>query len=88
MAGDPDPLPRTNVARLAEPVTRDGRLDQYLRVSFEPADDGGPPWARSTGNQGSWVLSSIVAAGGLALVEAGEGEIAAGGEVAVLKLET
>jgi molybdopterin molybdotransferase len=87
MSGDPDPSPPMGTARMAEQVTRDPVLDQYLRVVLQPGEDGGPPWAHLTGNQGSWVLSSIVEAEALALVEAGAGEIAAGGVVGVLELD-
>lgn len=62
-------------ARLAEPVPRDATLEQYLRVTLSPAGDGGLPWARLTGNQGSWVTSSIAQAEGLAVIPAGEGEV-------------
>lgn len=88
MSGAEHPFTTLHRAVLHSTVMRDPSLDQYLRVRLEPSTNGGLPTARVTGNQGSWVLSSIVAADALALVEAGEGELAAGGEVKVLKLET
>lgn len=88
MSGAEFPHASQQRARLGTSVTRDPNLDQYLRVSLTPAPDDGHPTVSVTGNQGSWVLSSIVAADGLALVEAGEGEITAGSEVGVVKLET
>jgi molybdopterin molybdotransferase len=87
MIGDPALAPVLTTARLASAVSRDGSLDQYLRVTLRPADDGGTPWAHSTGNQGSWVLSSIVEADALAIVEAGEGQISAASEVGVLMVK-
>jgi molybdopterin molybdotransferase len=87
MTGDPALAPVLTTARLASAVSRDGSLDQYLRVTLRPADDGGTPWAHSTGNQGSWVLSSIVEADALASVEAGEGQISAASEVGVLMVK-
>lgn len=74
------------IARLAEPVVRDAVLEQFVRVTLAPADDGGPPWARLTGNQGSWVTSSIARAEGIARIPAGEDVVAAGVPVEVTPL--
>jgi molybdopterin molybdotransferase len=87
--GDNHALPVTRrashvTARLAASVARDAVLDQYVRVTLSPADDGGPPWARLTGNQGSWVLTSIATADGMARIPAGEGVAAAESAVEVL----
>jgi len=87
--GDESPVTRRasrRTARLAEGVARDPVLEQFVRVTLSPADDGGPPWAHLTGNQGSWVTSSIARAEGLARIPAGEGAVREGTEVAVLPL--
>lgn len=81
MMGDPEPIPPRGRAALVDKVARDPVLDQYLRVTL----DGGK--ARLTGGQGSWQLTSIVRADALALVEAGEGEVAAGEMVELLPLK-
>jgi molybdopterin molybdotransferase len=86
MTGDPAPVRPTVEARLAASVTRDAVLDQYVRVHVEPADDGGPPWAQLTGNQGSWVLSSIVRPDALILVPAGSGAMPVGEVVGGIRL--
>jgi molybdopterin molybdotransferase len=78
MMGDPTPVPAPGVARLAEPIDRHPSLDLYLRVALTPDAAGGPPVAQLTGNQGSWVITSIARADGLVVVEAGEGRVAAG----------
>ena len=88
MSGDPTPVRPTAEARLAASVTRDAVLDQYLRVTLEPTNDSGPPWAQLTGNQGSWVLSSIVRADALVLVPAGSGSMSAGEVVGGVVLQT
>ena len=72
---------------MREPVARDQVLDLYLRVTLEPANDGGPPWARPTGNQGSWVLSSIVRADALLIVPAGSGSMSVGEAVRGIVLQ-
>ena len=71
-----DPRPRTAVARLAEPVRRNPKRDQMMRVRLE-ADGAG--WVVApTKAQGSHVLTSMLGAGALARVPAGEGTLAAG----------
>jgi len=62
-------VPRSEVSRLG--------ADSPVRVTL----DGGE--ATSTGPQGSHQLSSMLGAGGLAIVPAGEGELPAGSEVEV-----
>jgi molybdopterin molybdotransferase len=88
MMGCPEPAPVPGQARLAEPLTRHPTLDLYLRVTLGPDPAGGPPTARRTGDQGSWLTSSVARAQGLAVLEAGEGEVAAGGTVALVALES
>ena len=69
--------PRTATAALAADVPRLPRRDQMVRCSLELGDQG---WlAHPTGPQGSHVLTSMLGADALALVEAG-GEPARVGE--------
>ena len=75
-----DPLPPRPVAVLAEPMARSPDREQAVRVRLDPGGDG-VPRARPTGGQGSHMLSSLVGADALALVPAGEGELAAGARV-------
>jgi len=70
-------------ARAAEAIANPGRRRGYLRVALS-AGDGGPA-ARLTGNQGSGILRSMVAADGLAVVP-GDTTIAAGEPVEVILL--
>jgi molybdopterin molybdotransferase len=62
-------------AELAEPMTSDGRRS-YLRVTLQR--HGGRLIARTTGNQSSGVLTSLVNADGLLIVPEGLTEIPAG----------
>jgi molybdopterin molybdotransferase len=87
MAGHPD-IGRVEVRAVAdEPLRRhhDGKV-HFQRVHGSFAADG--RWhIRSTGGQGSHQLASTAAANGLAVLSDGPG-VEAGGEVAVLLLET
>jgi molybdopterin molybdotransferase len=66
-------------AVLAHAVERNPRRDQALRVRLEPSPEG---WrAELTGEQGSHQLTSMLGADALAMVPAGEGELAAGERV-------
>ncbi len=56
---------------LEEKVARDATLDLYLRVRLSPSESGAVPGARLTGGQGSGMLTSIVAADALLILEAG-----------------
>ena len=76
LQGAPAP-PRRLRARTTEPLPRHPDRDECVRVTL----DGGE--ATSTGPQGSHQLSSMLGAGGLAIVPAGEGELPAGSEVEV-----
>jgi molybdopterin molybdotransferase len=62
-------------AALLEPLRSDGR-ESYLRVIVERRDDGYV--ARSTGDQGSAILTSLVRANGLMIVPEGVTEAPAG----------
>ena len=86
LAGHPDDRldrPRV-VARLAGPVRSPKGKVSFLRVRLEVGDEG--LVAAITGNQGSGVLSSCVAADGLAVVPPEHSELAAGSAVQVLLL--
>jgi molybdopterin molybdotransferase len=76
LQGAPAP-PRRLRARLTEALPRHPDRDECVRVTL----DGGE--ATSTGPQGSHQLSSMLGAGGLAIVPAGEGELPAGTEVEI-----
>ena len=84
LAGHPDERldrPRV-VARLGEPVRSPAGKVSFLRVRLEVGGDG--LVARLTGSQGSGVLSSCVAADGLAVVPAEHRELPAGAAVQVV----
>jgi molybdopterin molybdotransferase len=86
LAGMPDDrLDRPRVmARLAEPVRSPAGRVSFLRVRLEAGDDALS--AGLTGAQGSGVLSSVVAADGLAVVPVDQTELPAGAEVSVILL--
>jgi molybdopterin molybdotransferase len=70
-------------ARALAPIPNPGRRRGYLRVTLTPEADG---WgARLTGDQGSGILRSMVAADGLAVV-AGDTTIEPGAPVRVILL--
>ena len=86
LGGHPDDRldrPRV-VARLAGPVRSPQGKVSFLRVRLQVGDDG--LVASITGNQGSGVLSSCVAADGLAVVPAEHRELPAGSAVQVVLL--
>jgi molybdopterin molybdotransferase len=86
LAGHPDDRldrPRV-VARLGEPVRSPAGKVSFLRVRLEVGDEG--LVATLTGSQGSGVLSSCVAADGLAVVPAEHRELPAGAAVQVVLL--
>jgi molybdopterin molybdotransferase len=72
------------VARLAEPVRSPAGKVSFLRVRLQVQDEG--LQARLTGAQGSGVLSSCVAADGLAVVPQDHTELDAGAAVQVVLL--
>jgi molybdopterin molybdotransferase len=86
LAGYPDDrLDRPRVmARVGEPLRSPAGRVSFLRVRLRPAD--GRPEAVLTGAQGSGVLSSCVAADGLAVVPADVTQLPAGAEVEVILL--
>jgi molybdopterin molybdotransferase len=76
-----DPVARRAPATLDEPVRRNPRREQAVRVRLRHTDDG--LHALTTGEQGSHMLTSMLGADGLALVAAGKGELRAGERVEV-----
>ena len=79
-----DPAAARARATLDEAVERNPKREQAVRVRLTHADDG--LHALTTGEQGSHMLTSMLGADGLALVAAGDGEVAAGERVEVLLL--
>ncbi|HET9064583.1 MAG TPA: gephyrin-like molybdotransferase Glp [Gemmatimonadales bacterium] len=65
------PVPGRSVA-LASPISRHPTLDQFVRVTVSDED---PPVATPTGEQASWVLTSIARADALVRIDAGVGEV-------------
>jgi molybdopterin molybdotransferase len=72
-----DPAITRTTARLDQPIKRNPRREQAVRVRLRAGDDG---WRATLtkGAQGSHVLTSMLGANALALVPPGEGEAAAG----------
>jgi len=80
-----DPAASRMQAVLAQPVTRMAQRDQAVRCRLRPGKDA---WhATPTGPQGSHVLTSMLKADALAIVEAGSGEVAANERVVVELLD-
>jgi molybdopterin molybdotransferase len=76
-----DPADSRAGAVLDEPLPLNPRRDEAVRVGLRAEADG---WhASSTGPQGSHVLTSMLGADALALLRAGEGELAAGERVEI-----
>lgn len=76
-----DPSATRTTATLDAPVGRNAEREQAVRCRLSVEDDG---WhAKSTGAQGSHVMSSMLGARALALIPAGDGEVAAGERVEI-----
>jgi molybdopterin molybdotransferase len=76
-----DPSPARGYATLDEPISRHRTREQAVRVRLEPSENG---WrARTTGPQGSHMLTSMLGATALARIAPGEGEVPAGERVVV-----
>jgi molybdopterin molybdotransferase len=76
-----DPSSTRTIARLDGPITANSERDQAVRCRLRVAEDG---WrAEPTGPQGSHVLSSVLGAAALAIVPAGERDLAPGERVAI-----
>jgi molybdopterin molybdotransferase len=81
-----DPAESRASAVLDEPLARNPRRDQAIRCGLHAAADG---WhAAPTGDQGSHVLTSMLGARALALVPAGDGELARGDRVEIELLDS
>jgi len=81
-----DPEETRTTALLDAPVRRDPRREQVLRCRLSADADG---WhVAPAPNQGSHILTSMLGARALALVPAGEGELASGARVAVELLDS
>jgi molybdopterin molybdotransferase len=78
----PIPRPPSPRARLAVALSRNPRRDQAVRVSVRP-DAAGTLQARTTGAQGSHILSSLLDADALAIIPRGDGELPIGASVAL-----
>ncbi|MFL5896786.1 MAG: gephyrin-like molybdotransferase Glp [Thermoleophilaceae bacterium] len=76
-----DPGAARSRAVLDAPIRENRDREQAVRCTLRVADDGFH--VTPTGPQGSHVLSSMLGAGALALIPAGDGEIAPGTRVAV-----
>jgi len=79
----PAPLLR---ARSTEAIRKKAGRTEYQRGTVTPAADG-TLQVRTTGNQGSGVLSSMVQANGLIVLHHGQGNVAAGDEVDVMMFD-
>ncbi len=73
-------------ARSAEPMRKKPGRTEYQRGVVRRAADGGLE-VRTTGNQGSGVLSSMVQANGLIVLHHDQGHVAVGDEVDVMMFE-
>ncbi len=76
-----DPVARRLTAILDEPIARNPRREQAVRVHLAQTAEGLK--ARSTGEQGSHMLTSMLGADGLAMIEPGSGDLPAGASVDV-----
>jgi molybdopterin molybdotransferase len=73
-------------ARSAEPIRKKPGRTEYQRGTVSHAPDG-TLQVRTTGNQGSGVLSSMVQANGLIVLQHAQGNVAVGEEVDVMMFE-
>ncbi|MET4579412.1 molybdopterin molybdotransferase MoeA [Ottowia thiooxydans] len=81
------PKPQIMLRAVSEsPIQKKPGRTEYQRCIVTPRADG-QPTVRITGNQGSGVLSSMVQANGLLVLEHEQGPVAAGDEVNVLMLD-
>jgi len=77
------PDARRVAAKLAEPIARNPHREQAVRVTLLQSQEDGFVARPTKDAQGSHVLTSMVGADGLALIEPGEGDAAAGERVEV-----
>ncbi|MEO5669157.1 MAG: gephyrin-like molybdotransferase Glp [Ramlibacter sp.] len=73
-------------ARSGEPIRKKPGRTEYQRVTVSRGPDGSLQ-VRTTGNQGSGVLSSMVQANGLLVLHHAQGNVAVGDEVDVMMFE-
>jgi molybdopterin molybdotransferase len=73
-------------ARSLEPIRKKPGRTEYQRGTVSSAPDG-TLQVRTTGNQGSGVLSSMVQANGLIVLHHGQGNVAVGDEVDVMMFD-
>jgi molybdopterin molybdotransferase len=85
MGCTPRPVPLLR-ARSQEPIRKKPGRTEYQRGAVTPAP-GGALLVRTTGNQGSGVLSSMVQANGLIVLHHGQGNVAVGDEVDVMMFD-
>ena len=76
-----DPAAHSASATLDEPVRRNPRREEAVRVRLRHAEDG--LHAVTTGEQGSHMLTSMLGADALALIAPGDGQLGAGERVEV-----
>jgi molybdopterin molybdotransferase len=86
MMGARDEAPVLLKARSQEAMRKKPGRTEYQRGIVSRAPDGSLQ-ARTTGNQGSGVLSSMVQANGLIVLHHGQGNVAVGDEVDVMMFE-
>jgi molybdopterin molybdotransferase len=86
MMGSNESPPPLLKARSAEPIRKKAGRTEYQRGWVE-RDGDGALCVRTTGNQGSGVLSSMVHANGLIVLHHGQGNVAAGESVDVMMFD-
>ena len=84
LQGTDVPHPPHKTAVLATDVRRNPRREQAIRVTLEHTDEG--VLATPNGAQGSHILSSLLGADALAMIEPGESALPAGATVALRAL--
>ncbi len=84
LQGEPDPLPREEPALAAADLPANGPRRHYLRARLEPGD--GLPRVRPFDRQDSALLSVLAAADALLVRPEGDGPVAAGAPVPVIRL--
>jgi molybdopterin molybdotransferase len=86
MMGSTETAPPLLKARSVEAIRKKAGRTEYQRGIVSTSADGALQ-VRTTGNQGSGVLSSMVQANGLIVLHHAQGSVAAGGEVDVMMFD-
>ena len=86
MMGGSEPQPPLLRARSGEAIRKKAGRTEYQRGLVTAAPDGSLQ-VRTTGNQGSGVLSSMVQANGLIVLHHAQGNVAVGDEVDVMMFD-